>query len=267
MKAIIVIVFWLLLGLLYWQAGNVCCPNMEEAVKQIGASTSSNNHNSRIGITTTELGKLNAAPLDFENSSVIYSRNDSLSSLIKYLQTQLANGASINIVGLATGNNKEAAELALLRAKEFQMMLSANNSNSQLSTRFLSDKDASSERYVYYTLENELPEANLTTTEQVGMRVLVEGKTTYLFMDRELDSKKVDKEVIKGLQTISNRLQGNFCSVSMIAYSDDHKKARQWIRYAKDYLIRAGVIPNRISSRVRTTDKNQHEVLEIKIRD
>jgi len=260
MRAAIVLIVWILLGIFYWWSSksNCCGSASTEVTTEVSSPETTSS-------STNTLTSENAATLQtvgFVKSSSDIRSGISTDKLINDLKEKLAAGESVTLSGIAFEDEENPRQLAIRRAEAITKRLGDSVSKVKLRSELINEPYREDAIFIVYQSE---PEVKPVSDKQAegGARILEEEKTSYLYIDRDFSKVAVPDDFKLHFRKIAKRLDGNFCKVVLNAFTDDKGKGGRWVHEANELLIRYGVIPNRISSSVSKQGNRESEIMEI----
>jgi len=256
MRAALIILLWILLGVFFWWTKTDCCSDkalpsasskIEEGDKRVTYNADS---------ITNQLSNLR-----FEKSSVLMNSGNNIDSLLSEVTKALAQGKGVTITGFAFDDEDSPSELGLLRAKEIKSLLNVPGSLIKLRSEVISESYSEAKGFLTYEVIDN-PEGEEKSVDENSI-LIQEDKTSYLYIGQVSPDQEIPSIVKNHLKSIAKRLDGNFCKITIVSYSDDRKNAYRWQSYVEDHLIKYGIIPSRINSRIRKLGDRERATMEL----
>lgn len=283
MKAAIVFILWLLLGLGFWYASSKCCGDSET---------------SSISDTTQNVSSYTSSPIIFAKDAMTSEAGQDWLSYKDSLLNELGDNQLVEIRANAFANESKPEVLKQKRAEEIQKLLGLPNDRVKISSDVVSEDFDSTLSLVYLRIVDEEPKEKVEPTENLktnnantataavstssqedntkakstekteyttassssysGDKVIKQGAKTIIYYDRNSTNELKDAEVQKYLARIARSLQNNLKRVYVTGHTDNegsdafnYNLGRKRAERVENYLIRLGVSPQRIETYTR----------------
>jgi len=261
MRASLIVFLWILLGIFFWWSKNNCCSDSSKMPdEKVGLAEDSSE---QISLTDNVKQTL-LTDLKFSKSSVVVDNSINTSKLLSEIKDAIGQDKGLVITGFAFSDEINPSELGLLRAKEVKYLLNLPETRVKIRSELVGEPYAEAVTFINYDTYK-LDEGSSADNQNTAT-IIEEDKKTYVYMDNAVDG-TIPVELSDQLVKLANRLEGNFCKITLVSYTDDAAIGNSWLRHAEDHLIRHGVIPNRISRVSRKLGDRERDMLELIINE